>query len=467
MTRPRPLRRPAVIALVAAAALLGRAGPRVRAADAPAAPAPAGPVLDRKAVAALGAAWAKARPKTKFEAWDPAVRADLRARAAALGPIPEGAWTEVRDLLWKALKANPPGPSGKAKGKTEIPTPYGPATWLQKGSGGPKSGLVLGLHGGGEGAGSAGEAAGSWTLPGCLGMYPQGVKLVHDTWNTVHGERFTLTLLEIAKVQHDIDPDRVYACGFSMGGTGSWFLAGRHGDLLAGAAPCAGVLMAAPKSQVATKEEVAELQHGLVPNVRNLAMYWFIGLADKNCMPGTYLFAWDLLQALRTSDPTGYQKLNFTTYPGLPHTFPPGEPSKALGWLKDQRREAYPATVVWEHAETPYPLPEDATDRTLGRLETRGFSWVLCDRPVDRMLIRATRTGNEFDVIVTGVDPRDVWIALNPAMIDPHHDVVVRLDGTETYRGRPAPDVATILETLDARVDRVLTFDRKVPVKAE
>jgi hypothetical protein len=84
-------------------------------------------------------------------------------------------------------------------------------------------------------------------------------------------------------------------------------------------------------NEVASAAEVQELQHGFVPNVRNLAMYWFIGLADKNCMPGTYLFAWDLLTGLRVSDPTGYQKLVFTTYPGLPHTFPPGEPAKALG----------------------------------------------------------------------------------------------------------------------------------------
>ena len=66
-----------------------------------------------------------------------------------------------------------------------------------------------------------------------MGMYPQGIRLVHDTWNTVHGERFTLTLIEIAKAQYEVDPDRVYSMGFSMGGTGSWFLAGRHPDLLA------------------------------------------------------------------------------------------------------------------------------------------------------------------------------------------------------------------------------------------
>src|SRR5262245_27300531 len=309
--------------------------------------------IDRKAIEALGAAWWKARPKTRFEEWDAKAREEVLAKARALGPIPEGSMEEVRDVLWRAIKKTSLPSGGK------MTTPYGEATWIQNGKGGGKAGLVLGLHGGGEGAGSASEAAGKWTLPGCLAMYPQGIRLVHDTWNTVHGERFCLTLLDVAKAREDVDPDRVFAMGFSMGGTGSWFLAGRHPDLLAASCPCAGVLMAAPKSQVATKEEVQTLQHGFVPNVRNLSMYWFIGLADHNCMPGTYLSAWDVLQDLKKRDPGGYERLSFYTVPGLAHTFPPGEPGKLLDWAKTQRRDAAPKKVVWEIADTPFPMPED------------------------------------------------------------------------------------------------------------
>ena len=44
-----------------------------------------------------------------------------------------------------------------------------------------------------------------------------------------------------------------------------------------------------PKSQVWTKEEVTAIQHGLVPNVLNLPMYYTIGLADDHTEPGTRL----------------------------------------------------------------------------------------------------------------------------------------------------------------------------------
>jgi dienelactone hydrolase len=457
-TRTRPTCRPNRgrrlvhrLALAMLAGLVAVAATSARAAD----------PLNRKALESLASAWAKARPKTKFEAWDPLVRADLWAKAKALGPIGEGTLDDVRDVFWKALKANPPGPGKKDK-PGEIQTPYGRAWWIEKS--GSKSGLVLGLHGGGEGAGNASEAAGKWSIPGCMAMYPQGIKLVHDTWNTVHGERFLLTLIETAKVVHDVDPDRVYSCGFSMGGTGSWFMAGRHADLLAGAAPCAGVLMASPKSQVMTKEEVRELQPGFVPNVRNLAMYWFIGLADDHCMPGTYLLAWDQLADLRGKDADGYGKLQFSTYPGLGHSMPPGEPSKALDWLSKQRRDALPQRIVWEQVDSPFPQPEDEIDRKLGRLGKTDFYWLHCDRPADRARVVADRKGNEFDVTVTGGDARDLSIWLHPKMIDPAHEVIVRVDGKEMYRGKPVPDVLTVLESLDARVDRVLTFDRRVPL---
>lgn len=414
------------------------------------------PRLDKKAIHDLARRFFAARPPTKFVPWDAARREALLKEARALGPIPEGSLATVRDLLWKAVKKHAP----RVKG--EIDTPYGKATWIQNGRGGKKQGLLVGLHGGGEGAGNAGEAAGNWNLPKCLAMYPQGIRLVHDTWNTVHGEAFVLTLIEIAKMRYEVDPDRVYVAGFSMGGTGSWHMAGRHPDLLAGAIPSHGVLMASPKSQVQTKEEVEAIQPGLIPNVRNLAVYFSTGTIDRNCRPGTFLYAWDEIQQLRKDDPGGYQDVRFKIWPGLAHAFGPGEPSRGLKWIATKRRNAFPEKLVWEYASDPYPLPT-AQDE-IGRLPKRYFYWLQCQRPADGMMVTCTRKGNEFDLSVTIAFPEDFSILLNPTMIDVKKDVVVRVDGKEVWRGRPQPTFATVLETLDARVDRTLVFDRKVEI---
>jgi pimeloyl-ACP methyl ester carboxylesterase len=187
----------------------------------------------------------------------------------------------------------------------------------------------------------------------CLGMYPQGIHLVHDTWNTVHGERFVLTLIEIAKVQREVDPDRIYTMGFSMGGSGSWFMAGRHPDLLAGSAPCAGVLMAAPKSQVEHKEDVHSIQHG--PRAKRSQSRDV--LLHRPRRP--QLHAGDLPLCLGSAAaaargrPDRLSEDPVHHVPNLPHTFPPGEPAAGIKWLCDQRRDPFPEKIVWSTRSSP------------------------------------------------------------------------------------------------------------------
>lgn len=424
-----------------------------------AAPARGAEKLDKKAIQAFARRFFAARPWTYFESWDHTKRQALFEEAKALGPIPEGSLEEVVKLLWKpARKAIP-----KFR-KKEMDTPYEKkATWMEEGKGGKKNGLLIALHGGGEGAGSASEASGSWSMKGALEMAPQGIHLVHDTWNTVHGERFVLTLIELAKVRDEIDPDRVYVAGFSMGGTGSWHMVGRHPDLFAGAIPAHGVIMAEPKSQAGSKDEIERLQYGLLPNVRNTTVYFYTGYEDKNCTPWTFLIAWDLLQQLKESDPEGYQDVRFAAYEGLAHSFPPGEPSKGLKWIAAKKRHTFPEKLVWEYIADPQPLP--AADEKMPRYQKSWFYWLHCAAPEDAMQVTAVRKGNEFDFELVGRNfPDDFAIYMNPEMIDVEKDVIVRVDGKEVFRGKPVPDFVTVLESLDAKMDRRMVFDRKIKI---
>lgn len=430
------------------------------------APAPleAAERLNKKAITDLGMRWFAARPKTKFEKWDRPTRLKLLEEAKTLGEIPEGSIDDVVALLWKGARKHALKPK-----KFEIPTPYtNRAWWIQSGSGGPKKGLVIGLHGGGVGAGSASEAAGKWKLPGCMSMYPQGIRLIHDTWNSVHGERFLLTLIELAKTRHGIDPDKVYVMGFSMGGSGSWFMAGRHPDLLGGAIPAHGVLMA-EKVKAKSVKEIGRFQHGFVPNARNLAVYFYTGEKDVNCEPWTFQHGWNVIDALRKKDPDGYKHVRFALHPGIAHSFPPGEPSKGFKYIKEFTRETFPDTLYWEYAEDfwPYTDNEDKVDR----LWKPWFYWLYCHYPRDRMTVRASIRKTEDANLIT-VDPTllaasDFTVYLNPAMIDVNRDVVVQSGGKELWRGRPKPNLATVLESLDARVDRKMVFDRRIPLAEE
>ncbi len=76
----------------------------------------------------------------------------------------------------------------------------------------------------------------------------------------------------------------------------------------------------------------------------------------------------------------------------------------------------------------------------------------------------ATRDGNQFTLDVDGdrANTKGFSILLSPKMIDPKQDVVVKVGETEVYRGKPESSLRTVLETLDARCDTTLVFDRRV-----
>ena len=418
--------------------------------------------LDKKKIQDLATRWMKARPKTQFERWDRQARAKLLEEAAAMGEPPAGALDDIVTLMWKAVKKH--GPRAK---KDEFESPYGRAWWLRSGKGGKKNGLILGLHGGGPGAGDASEAAGKWKLPKTMQMYPQGIRLVSDTWNSVHGERFLLTLVEIAKVQYDVDPDRVYSMGFSMGGTGSFFMAGRHPDLLAGAIPAHGVVPA-DKVKEPDPAKVGNIEHGLVPNLRNVAVYFYTGAKDVNCEPGTFLKAFQQIEALRKEDRGGYEQIEFACHPGIAHSFPPGEPGKGYKWIQDKRRNAFPEKITWHYNAAPWP-PADGEDQGKAkRRDKKWMYWLHCALPEDFMQVTATRSQAEkehvVDLEILKAYPDDFTVYLNDRMADPTKEVVLRVGGKEVYRGTPKRGYDVILESLDAKLDRTLVFDRKVQV---
>jgi len=440
-------------------------------------------------ITSLAVKWWLARPATRFEEWDVEKRARLTAMARELGELPEGKLERVVELLWEPVATLGPGipkveVSGSKRGQLKarrpkwmpaaakrrrknkttavLDTPAGEAWFYADDPGGAQTGLILGLHGDGVGAD---EPRGIWRSSELVGFYPQEVFEAEDSWNTVRGERFLLTLLEVAKAHYGVDPDRIFVMGSGMGGTGSWFMAGRHADLFAGAAPCAGVLIASPKSQVASKGEVRAVQHGLIPNVRNLAMYYYIGLDDSVCMPGTYLFVADRLAQMRAEDRGGYELIRFRAHENLDHFHPPGEPEALLDWLPKQLRDTFPETVVWEATTDPFPQPE--AGGRVERIPKSMFYWIGCAAPEDRQLIRASidKTKNRIilDVKRRSTGTKGITLYLNPQMIHVSRTVTVTdAGGKELYSGKPTPDLWTVLQTLDARVDRRMVFDRRI-----
>ena len=355
--------------------------------------------LDKKKIQALATRWMQARPKTHFERWDrrrPGALLD-EARGARCR-CPRAVARPVVELLWKAVQEARPR---KLTRKTEIETPYGPAWWIQSGGGGKKSGLILGLHGGGVGAGSASarpRASGSCRRR--MGMYPQGIRLIHDTWNSVHGERFLLTLIEIAKAQYEHRPGprlRRWASAWAAPARCSWPAATptcspARSPRTASSAPT--------RSRSPTADEVGNMEHGLVPNLRNVAVYFYTGSWTTNCEPGTFLKAWDRLAGAAARRTPAATPTSASSATPARARLPAGRARQGLQVLGEQRRNAYPEKIVWEYNEHPWPACPDDEGKSPRGVRSSGCTGCTASGPRTACIVTSrTRQGKRtFDL---------------------------------------------------------------------
>ena len=103
--------------------------------------------------------------------------------------------------------------------------------------------LVLALHYGGSPNGAAQGVLLTLVQPALaqLGAIIVAPESVGGAWNSPANERTVLALLDGVRASYRVDARRTAVTGFSMGGTGAWFFAGKYPDLFSVAIPVAGM----------------------------------------------------------------------------------------------------------------------------------------------------------------------------------------------------------------------------------
>jgi pimeloyl-ACP methyl ester carboxylesterase len=134
------------------------------------------------------------------------------------------------------------------------------------------------------------------------------------------GESDFWQIIDLVKKQFEIDEDRMYLSGFSMGGGGTWNLAGRRPDLWAAVSPASGFWGGSD----------IHLDF-LTDNLKAVPVKLWCGELDAGMLPGAKQFAKVLADK-------GFQ-FDCTIAKGLPHTYPYPDYQATVAWLMSHTRK--------------------------------------------------------------------------------------------------------------------------------
>lgn len=115
-----------------------------------------------------------------------------------------------------------------------IPQGYSPSTAVP---------LVLALHYGGSPNGAAQGVLLTLVQPAFaeLGAIVVAPESLRGAWNTAENDHAVNALLEAVQGSYRIDTRRIAVTGFSMGGSGVWYFAGKYPERFSAAIPVAGM----------------------------------------------------------------------------------------------------------------------------------------------------------------------------------------------------------------------------------
>jgi dienelactone hydrolase len=294
-------------------------------------------------------------------------------------------------------------------------------------------GLLIGMHGGGVGQGDASAMASLMDSPAggekWVAIFPEVLEKTEHGWTTSGTEEFVLELVDRARRTFDVDPDRVYFSGHSMGGFGTWTLGAHHADQVAGLAASAGA--PTPILDPRTHQPV-DIDWGVIPNLRNVRLVAYQSLDDPQVPPDANQLAARQVAAAREKW-GGYGGFEYWEVTGHGHDAPPGGYEALFEKISGAVRDPRPTKVIWQPVLS----------------WKRQFYWLHWEQPPEGAVLVAEldREANEVrlecDRPVEGLS-----LLLGPDLLDLRSEVVVRLNGQVLRRAvPPPPSLAALLET--------------------
>lgn len=314
-----------------------------------------------------------------------------------------------------------------------------------------KSGrLVICMHGGGSGVGDAESArsgfSGALSKLDALAIYPEVLERTEHGWGEDHTERFIIDLIEAVKRTRKIDVNRIYLTGHSMGGYGTYTIGARHADTFAGLAAFAGAPTPYFDQRKPGEKVVYDIEDGILPNLRNLPIFFYQSLDDLNVTPEVNVWLSKRYPQL-AAEFGGYEH-RCEIVDGRGHAPPEKGYEPGLKWAFERVRNPTPSRVMWQ------PV----------RAWKRMFYWLWWEEPQlgSELDVEVVREKNTIEVRTKLKDTKKLTVFVDSRLLDVGKDVIVRLNGDARFRVTPTHRLSTLLRTIATRNDPDLAFSMRI-----
>lgn len=402
----------------------------------------------------LSKAGAAAWRKALWQAWVERLKSTVPRKPPAKLAFPS-AWQRAGNVVLACVRADC---WEKPDAKTTVTMRFGAATVGAK----PEKGwpVFINLHGGGPNprANDEGWVVAMRQYPVKQGLYvcPRSPVDSVGSWNDPRAAAAMERLIAELPARWEIDPNRVYLMGFSMGAIGVFHLGPLMPDRWAAVAGSSGFSYLGAQGRAAPD------------NLRNLPTMIQIGTQDLNFQryPLAKAFA-EALQGLHQGDPAGY-RLEYKEHPGQKHMIDDRDTPE---WLGKFTREPRPQRIVWQQPLLPLPFGKEDMPKLLernyafaGYLRHR-FYWLRNDSPAVFQYLVASRQGNDFHLEQARHVER-LTLLLDDRLADLDQPVRVLGGGKELVKTRVARTVLALVASLVEYADPELMFCAELTVSA-
>lgn len=304
--------------------------------------------------------------------------------------------------------------------------------------------LFLALHGGGENSGDWQSGTEMFfgparaALTNAVFIAPSVRQQHYAEWGrNPEEEDYVREILLAAKRTWDIDTDRIYIGGHSMGGYGTWHIGGHQADVFAGCVAAAGGIL--------TGQSIGEAWGwGVIGNLRLTPIGFVHGTKDEPSPVWSDQAANRILDNLAKQYPGNYVH-HYVEIPDGGHV-PPGKVVRErVEWVLQFQRNPNPKELTWE------PL----------RSFVKQFHWLYVKQPALFQRIEARITGNTIDLTTLRLNT-GFGVLLNDRLVDLTKPVTVQVNGEKAFEGIVQPSITAILESTADKLDKKQVYTARI-----